>query len=578
LNNERVSSILALSLRRRNRALLGGVCVIALAFAFGSSSAKAMNQRKVPEKAAAHASKEPFGDIPKGPVEIIVSIDQQKLHLYSDGQHIADTSVATGVPSLPTPLGIFDVIQKQVFHRSNIYSGAPMPFMQRITWSGVALHEGENIGHRASHGCIRMPHDFAVRLYQLTKLGARVVVADAELKPSEIADPHLFVYKVAPPPTLPAPPMAAADPAKQQVANAPNDDGKKADAVPPAEASSPVSAADPVKPAQTGDAAKTSSAAAEMPKATSPAAAPDNQAVESTSPAVVSDSPKSAASGDGKTGDTAEAPKMEAANAEASNNDASKTEAPKLDAPFGEPPVPSAGSTTVTPPQSGTSAKTNDAQPAPAAVQHTEQAAVAALRPLGTMFAEHLVSENLRGTDANPTLVVATSNDIVSPPAVKPAPAATPPAEKRTTPISIFVSRKTQKIYVRQNFAPLFDAPVTIDHPEQPLGTHVFTALSYLADGSTFRWDVVSLPGAPPKAKLVEVKDRYGRVVRREQIVEKQSGPLPAPAEALARLEIPQDVIDRISAMMVPGSSLIVSDQGLGEETGEGTDFVVVSR
>jgi L,D-transpeptidase catalytic domain len=548
LNNERVSNILGLSLRRRNRALLGSVCVLAVAFAFSSSSAKAMNQRKVPEKAAEHASKGPFGDIPKGPVEIIVSIDQQKLHLYSDGQHIADTSVATGVPSLPTPLGIFDVIQKQVFHRSNIYSGAPMPFMERITWSGVALHEGENIGHRASHGCIRMPHDFAVRLYQLTKLGARVVVADAELKPSEIADPHLFVYKVAPPPTPPAPPMAAADPAKQQLANAPNDDGKKADVVPPTEASSPVSAADPVKPA-----------------------------------------PKSAASDDGaKTGDTAEAPRMEASNGEASNNEASKTEtskteiskteAPKLDAPFGEPPVPSAGSTTVTPPQSGTSAKTNDAQPAPAAVQHTEQAAVAAPRPLATMVAERLVSENLRGTDANPTLVVATSNDIVSPPAVTPAAAATPPAEKRTTPISIFVSRKTQKIYVRQNFAPLFDAPVTIDHPEQQLGTHVFTALSYLADGSTFRWDVVSLPGAPPKAKQVEVKDRYGRVVRREQIVEKQSGPLPAPAEALARLEIPQDVIDRISAMMVPGSSLIVSDQGLGEETGEGTDFVVVSR
>jgi hypothetical protein len=427
-----------------------------------------------------------------------------------------------------------------------------------------------------------MPHDFAVRLYQFTKLGARVVVADAELKPSEIADPHLFVYKVTPPPTPPAPPMAAADPAKQQLENAPNDGGKKADAIPPTEASSPVSAADPVKPAQTGDDAKTSAAATDTPKAVSPAAAPDNQAVETSSPAVVSDSPKSAASNDGsKTSDTAEAPKMEASNAEALNNEASKTEtsqteAPKLDAPFGEPPVPSAGSTTVTPPQSGTSAKINDAQPVPAAVQHTEQAAVAAPRPLATMVAERVVSENLRGTDANPMLVIATSNDIVSPPAVKPA--AAPPAEKRTTPISIFVSRKTQKIYVRQNFAPLFDAAITIDHPEQPLGTNVFTALNYLADGSTFRWDVVSLPGAPPKAKQVEVRDRYGRVVRREQIVEKQSGPPPAPAEALARLEIPQDVIDRISAMMVPGSSLIVSDQGLGGETGEGTDFVVVSR
>jgi hypothetical protein len=189
-----------------------------------------------------------------------------------------------------------------------------------------------------------------------------------------------------------------------------------------------------------------------------------------------------------------------------------------------------------------------------------------------------MVAENLRGTDANPTLVVATSNDVVPPLAEKPPVAVAPPVEKRTTPISIFVSRKTQKIYVRQNFAPLFDAAITIDHPEQPLGTNVFTALSYLADGSTFRWDVVSLPAAPPKAKQIEVRDRYGRVIRREQIVEKPSGPLPTPAEALARLEIPQDVVDRISAMMLPGSSLIVSDQGLGEETGEGTDFIVVSR
>ena len=133
--------------------------------------------------------------LPKGPVQIFVSIDQQKLHLYSDGAHVADTSVATGVPSLPTPTGVFSVIQKQVFHRSNIYSDAPMPFMQRITWSGVALHEGENIGHPASHGCIRMPGEFAARLYKFTRLGARVIVARGELKPADFADPHLFVHK-----------------------------------------------------------------------------------------------------------------------------------------------------------------------------------------------------------------------------------------------------------------------------------------------------------------------------------------------------------------------------------------------
>jgi hypothetical protein len=196
------------------------------------------------------------------------------------------------------------------------------------------------------------------------------------------------------------------------------------------------------------------------------------------------------------------------------------------------------------------------------------------------MVAEHLVSDNLRGTDASPTLVIATSTDVVAPPAEKPAAPAAPAVEKRTTPISIFVSRKTQKIYVRQNFAPLFDSAITVDNPEQPLGTHVFTALSYMPDGSTFRWNVVSMPGVPPKVKQIEVMDRYGRL-RREKVPEKVRGPLPSPqtpAEALARLEIPQDVIDRISAMMVPGSSLIVSDQGLGEETGQGTDFIVVSR
>ena len=162
-------------------------------------------------KDAGKVSQDPFGNIPKGPLQIFVSIDQQKLHLYADGMHVADTSVATGVPSLPTPLGVFSVIQKQVFHRSNIYSNAPMPFMQRITWSGVALHEGESIGHRASHGCIRMPHDFAVRLYHLTKLGVPVIVSQQELKPAEFADPHLFVHRDKAPEPVPAAAPAVSD-------------------------------------------------------------------------------------------------------------------------------------------------------------------------------------------------------------------------------------------------------------------------------------------------------------------------------------------------------------------------------
>ncbi len=149
-------------------------------------------------------------------------------------------------------------------------------------------------------------------------------------------------------------------------------------------------------------------------------------------------------------------------------------------------------------------------------------------------------------------------------------------------PIAIFVSRKEGKIYVRQNLAPLFDAPIKIENPSEPLGTHVFTAMDYLPDHSTFHWTVVTLPGAPPKA--VEhwkyVKDGKGRR-KRMRVEEQGAEPLPpteTPQEALARIEIPQDVIEQISQLIVPGSSLIVSDQGLGPETGSSTDFIVVTR
>ena len=150
--------------------------------------------------------------IPKGPLQIIISVDQQTLHLYSDGTHVADAPVATGVPDHPTPLGIFSIIQKSLVHRSNIYSNAPMPFMERITWSGVALHEGVNLGHPASHGCIRMSHEFAMRLWALTRLGAHVVIARPELRPEEISDPHLFVHNEQPTDAEPATSLAPVTP------------------------------------------------------------------------------------------------------------------------------------------------------------------------------------------------------------------------------------------------------------------------------------------------------------------------------------------------------------------------------
>src|SRR5215469_14381755 len=123
---------------------------------------------------------------------IAISIADQRLTLYDKGEVVTHAPVSTGMPGHPTPTGVFSVIAKETFHRSNIYSGAPMPFMQRITWSGVALHAGVLPGYPASHGCIRMPPEFAVRLYGLTRRGARVIIAHGEVRPVPFENPHLF--------------------------------------------------------------------------------------------------------------------------------------------------------------------------------------------------------------------------------------------------------------------------------------------------------------------------------------------------------------------------------------------------
>jgi lipoprotein-anchoring transpeptidase ErfK/SrfK len=131
----------------------------------------------------------------KGVLSVIIAIDRQQLTLYSDGHPIARSRVSTGVPGHPTPTGVFSVIQKDRWHRSNIYYNAPMYYMQRITWSGVAMHEGVVPNSPASHGCIRLPGSFARQMWGITKLGVRVIVARTEVTPAEISNARLFTVK-----------------------------------------------------------------------------------------------------------------------------------------------------------------------------------------------------------------------------------------------------------------------------------------------------------------------------------------------------------------------------------------------
>ncbi|MFT4098776.1 MAG: L,D-transpeptidase family protein [Rhodoblastus sp.] len=127
-------------------------------------------------------------DSARGPVTIVVSTDRQHLTVYDGDTAVSDTMVSTGVAEHPTPYGVFSVIEKQVFHRSTLYDDAPMPFMQRLTWSGVALHEGHVTGRPASHGCIRLPAAYAKDLYRFTKRGVRVVISREDVKPIPLTE------------------------------------------------------------------------------------------------------------------------------------------------------------------------------------------------------------------------------------------------------------------------------------------------------------------------------------------------------------------------------------------------------
>ena len=350
----------------------------------------------------------------KGVLSVIISIDRQQLTLYSDGHPIARSRVSTGVPGHPTPTGVFSIIQKDRWHRSNIYYNAPMYFMQRITWSGVAMHEGVVPNSPASHGCIRLPASFARQMWGITKLGVRVIVARSDVTPAEISSERLFTVK--------------------------REQGE-----------------------------------------------PNGESQASSAETV-----------GGAFGALAQ-----------------------LNATKREPTV------------------TDAVRPLTA--------------PLDAMAYGVVTPRDF--TNTGPDLSVA------EPRPLKPG------------PISVFISRKEGKLFVRKGFEPVFNVPVTVSEPDRPFGTHVFTALALNDDNTTLRWNVVSMPSPRPAPAKKSAKGKH-----HVEPVVAPAQPSSNATEALARITIPPEAVARISELMSPGASLIIADQGLGPETGKGTDFIVLTR
>jgi lipoprotein-anchoring transpeptidase ErfK/SrfK len=134
---------------------------------------------------------------PEGPMTVVVNLKSQRAYVYRNGVRIGASTVSTGKPGHKTPTGVFTILQKNKDHKSNLYNSAPMPYMQRLTWDGIALHAGNLPGYPASHGCIRLPLEFSKKLFETSNMGMTVVVTDEEVTP-ESAGANAFLAPVTP--------------------------------------------------------------------------------------------------------------------------------------------------------------------------------------------------------------------------------------------------------------------------------------------------------------------------------------------------------------------------------------------
>jgi hypothetical protein len=357
----------------------------------------------------------------KAPVHIVVSIGEQRLWAHMADGSVLSAPVSTGQKGFPTPTGMFSILQKNRWHRSNIYSGAPMPFMQRVTWTGIALHAGHLPGYPASHGCIRLPSEFAQKLFGETRLGARVVILPGRVQPIEIEHERLPVPKLG----VPAPKLVAV-------------------------------LDDRMKPAAGG-------------AETLADAMPGNAPISAEMAALIEEATRSA--------------------------------------------VPRAIDTRVF---SG-----------------------------ATPFIDRSLP-------------------------------------MKSGPLSILISRKEQRIYVRQGFDAIYDGYAEVADPDRPIGTHSFTAIEARGDGQPMRWMAISLPGEARPEEIVT--GSIGGKGRQRQAARKEprpaaSGPARQSAlDALTRITIPPATKARIAELLTPGTSIIVTDGGSGAEVSKGADFAVPAR
>jgi len=617
---------------------------------------------------------------------MVASIADQHVSVYNHSGLVARSAISTGIAGHPTPKGIFTIIGRERYHRSNIYSGAPMPFMQRVTWSGIAMHLGVVPGHPASHGCIRLPAAFAAKLWGMTRIGERVVISPHEVSPVEFEHPALPAPKMrasaesdkAEPAAAKQSPVVAQQQGLQPKAESGAEAADAAKAAPAADSVQPsVAAESPVNPQQEaeqpkaetgGEAAETiKTASAEDLQQASPGTTelldvnlqPQGEQPKAGTGVVAATSAEAALAADRRQ-------TLDAANASGVNQ--KQAEQPKVETKVDTAAVGSQRSVarpTVNPLQyaqqlkakavaeaaaaskavkalsAEVAIKQKDATRTAAELRAAEAAQVLAWRKayaadasydaaaasgasqrepaeaaereaaagdarakakadhLTRTYGKALLTEDvalLVKTNADSALAETTAklepvrtessaksaefadaerrlDDART--AAAAAATAQREAERRVMPISVLISKKDRRLYVRQGLKPLFDAPIEIRDPDAPLGSHLFIATAAKEDGTSLKWSVISMPvrfGDEPseRRKTASAESGSSWTLRAS---------MASPAEALERVDIPKDVRDRLAERLWTGASLIISDQPVSGETGsDGTDLTIKLR
>lgn len=485
------------------------VALAVLAIATTAVPADAQNRSRWPSENGAAYRAAPYAPRPRAqpqaqpavaavssPIEPllgVVSLDRQSVTFYAGTARIAEAPVSSGQQGHRTPTGVFSIIQKARYHESNIYSGAPMPFMQRLTWSGIALHAGALPGYPASHGCIRLPHAFAERLFSMTRLGARIVVAAEPLTPVAFAHDRLPVPKFNEIRNPSPAPVVTASAAPMTVGAA---------LVSPAEAAPASIVLLPPKKAAEHEKRRAAKAVGELQRAAKEAlqiAAATAVAAENAKPAIRAAE------------DTVADMQKRLARAQAlvttATNDEDRTQAEASVAVLEE--------------------DLAEARHLVAAARHAEQ--VAADQALAVAVAARKAEEDAIDAEEQARI-----------------------AQRGTDPLTVFLSRKDNRAYLRQGLTPLMEGEITIEDMTAPIGTHVITAVEADEAGAKLSWTALSIPESGQPSMSAEA--------------------------ALNRITFAPKLADEIAHRAWPGLTIIVSDHPISGETGKGTDFIVLTK